>query len=196
MIASRRDLGYYLLADKYALGRQRRCPNWSDEVWMFQRMLRHYEYYTNNRSLWSRPVRAYYALAHHCLGVLLGFTIPPNVFGPGLSIAHRGTIVVSTGARIGANCRLHVDVNIGTAAGRSHDAPIIGDNVYIGPGAKIFGPITIADGIAIGANSVVNVSFTEPGITIAGVPAKKVSDKGSDGLLIRGTELVGLDTPA
>ncbi len=60
----------------------------------------------------------------------------------------------------------------------------IGNNVYIGPGARIFGDIEIADGIAIGANAVVNRSFLEPGITIAGVPARKISDKGSKGLLI------------
>jgi serine O-acetyltransferase len=53
----------------------------------------------------------------------------------------------------------------------------------------LFGPIRIADGIAIGANSVVNRSFEEPGITIAGAPARKVSDRGSDGLIVRGTEI-------
>lgn len=55
---------------------------------------------------------------------------------------------------------------------------IIGKHVYIGPGAKIFGDIYIADDIAIGANAVVNKSFTTPGITVAGVPAKIISDKG------------------
>ena len=65
-----------------------------------------------------------------------------------------------------------------------------GDNVYIGPGAMLFGPIRIADDIAIGANAVVNRSFLEPGITIAGAPAMKISDHGSEGLVIRGTERV------
>jgi serine O-acetyltransferase len=51
--------------------------------------------------------------------------------------------------------------------------------VYIAPGAKIYGAIEIADNIAIGANAVVNKSFLEPNITIAGVPARKISDKGS-----------------
>jgi serine O-acetyltransferase len=68
--------------------------------------------------------------------------------------------------------------------------PKIGDNVYIGPGAKIFGDIEIADGIAIGANSVVNRSFTEPNIGIAGIPAKKINDKGSEKLLARATEIL------
>jgi serine O-acetyltransferase len=73
------------------------------------------------------------------------------------------------------------------------DPPKIGDNVYFGPGVKIFGPITIADNIAIGANAIVNKSFTEPGITIAGIPAKKVSDNGSGRLVIKATELVDIN---
>jgi serine O-acetyltransferase len=120
------------------------------------------------------------------LSMKLGFTIPLNVFGPGLSIAHRGTIVVNSGTKVGANCRLHVCVNIGTAANDSNAAPAIGNNVYIGPGVKIFGKITIADDIAIGANAVVNKSFVEPSITIAGIPARKISGAGSKGLLKKG----------
>ena len=94
-------------------------------------------------------------------------------------------------ARIGANCRILPCTFISNQAGLyDGKAAKIGDNVYIGPGVIITGEITIADNIAIGANSVVNKSFFEPGITIAGAPAKKVSDKGSDGLLIKGSELV------
>lgn len=89
-----------------------------------------------------------------------------NCFGKGLSISHIGTIVVNHEARIGENCRLHVCVNIGTGS------PQIGNNVYIGPGAKIFGRIKIADSIKIGANAVVNKDFLIKGKTIVGVPAK------------------------
>lgn len=104
---------------------------------------------------------------------LLGYTIPLNVFGPGLSIAHRGTIVVSRWARIGENCRIHACVNIRTAAGYADKAPWTGDSVYIGPGAKIFGDIRIGDGVAIGVNAVVNASFGGPGISIAAFLRKK-----------------------
>ena len=64
-----------------------------------------------------------------------------------------------------------------TAFGAKHfvnDAPKIGNNVEIGFGAVIIGKVIIADGIKIGANSVVTKSFLEPNITIAGVPAKKI----------------------
>lgn len=65
------------------------------------------------------------------------------------------------------------NVNIG-ANGGSHKAPKIGDNVYIGPGAVIFGDIEIADGCYVGANAVVNKSFLEPNSVIVGIPAKVV----------------------
>lgn len=105
------------------------------------------------------------------ISVKLGFSIPINVFGPGLSLPHRGNIIVNPQTKIGENCRIHVGVNIGA----HHDkAPRIGNNVYIGPGAIVFGDIEIADNISIGANATVNKSFTESNVVIAGTPAKVV----------------------
>jgi serine O-acetyltransferase len=122
--------------------------------------------------------------------IRLGFSIPPNVFGPGLAIVHYGPIVVNGNARVGENCRIHVCVNIG-GSGELVDessarglAPIIGRNVYIAPGVKIFGPIRIADGCAIGANAVVGRSFVTPNVTIAGIPARVISDKGSSNMIL------------
>lgn len=59
--------------------------------------------------------------------------------------------MVNPETRIGNNCRIHVGVNIGM---HKDKAPIIGNNVYIGPGAIIFGGISLADNISIGANAV------------------------------------------
>ena len=100
-----------------------------------------------------------------------------------MCIAHIGPIIISPYASIGENCRIHVGVNIGADARISNAAPIIGNNVYIGPGAKLFGKIEIADGIAIGANAVVNKSFGEKDISIAGVPAKKIGTGGTKGII-------------
>ncbi len=194
-IGSREEYEFYLEADRISLEQTRRRPRlFGDEVWKFQRLLRTLEYTLNCRrsALW-RPYRSLLSLRFHRMSVQLGFTIPPNVFGPGLAIAHRGTIVVNSCARVGANCRLHVCVNIGSTAGTDEDAPVIGDNVYIGPGAILYGPIRIADGAAIGANSVVTTSFKEPFITIAGAPARKIGERGSDGLVVCGSEMVGQD---
>lgn len=212
MIESKADYNYYLEADRIAL---RRYPAGSRpwlnglvsvpgvkhprmfvdaEIWRFQRLLRKVEFLANcGNSPFSKIsyLRSYYNLVQ--LSMKLGFTIPPNVFGPGLSIAHRGTIVVHEASKVGENCRISHGVTIGTGE-LAHDvtdaSPIIGNNVFIAAGAVIVGPVRIADGINIGANSYVNKSFKEPNITIAGCPAKKVSNKSSEGLWIRATEIL------
>lgn len=114
----------------------------------------------------------------HKLSIKLGFSIPINVIGPGLSIAHYGTIVINRNTVIGKNLRIQEGVTIGATNGSSA-APTIGDNVFIGSGAKIIGNLTIANNIAVGAGSVVTKSFLEEGITIAGVPATKISNNNS-----------------
>ena len=117
-------------------------------------------------------------------GLKLGFTIPANVFGPGLCLGHAGTIIVNEHCKIGSNCRIQAGVNIGNSAPLGEDwvpnnTPTIGNNVYIGPGAKLFGKITIGDNVAIGANAVVNKDVPD-NVTVAGVPAKIVSQKCSN----------------
>jgi len=90
---------------------------------------------------------------------------------------------------VGENCRIHHGVTIGTDLVRE-GLPTLGNNVVISTGVVIVGPISIADGIAIGANSYVNKSFDEPNIAIAGCPAKKISNKGSEKRWIRATEII------
>jgi serine O-acetyltransferase len=185
MISSRRDFYDYLAADRISLGITKGFrSHYLNEIYRFQFRMRKLELALNCS---TNPIRVlFWRYLFRKSSVKLGFSISPNTFGPGLSIAHRGTIVVNGGARIGANCRIHADVNIGTEAGESNAAPTIGDNCYIGPGAKIFGSIKIASNSVIGANAVVNKSFTNQGQTIAGVPAKVISNKSSKGYLIEG----------
>ncbi len=104
--------------------------------------------------------------------VRLGFTIPPNVCGPGLKLPHWGTIVLSAEARLGADCVIHPGVSVGVNHGR---APRIGDRVYLGPGAKVMGGIVIADGVTVGANSVVTRDVPE-GARVVGAPARPIRD--------------------
>lgn len=187
MITNRKEYFKYLEADRVSLGRKPikffstkyfKSFLVKDYIWNFQRLLRRCEYYHNCRKDFFGIVYYYYLLyKYKRLSLLLGFEISINTIGPGLSIAHTGSIVINKGTRIGKNCRLHAGVNIGTAAGFADNAPTIGDNVYIGPGAKIFGKIIIADRVAIGANSVVNKSIINSDISVAGVPAKTISNK-------------------
>ncbi|RGV50994.1 serine acetyltransferase [Bacteroides intestinalis] len=179
MIFTRHDLKCYLSMDKYALGIKRRKPRFiGDDVWKFEITLRYHEYYFNNRdkSFVHKLLLCWYKYRHYCIGRRLGFDIPINVFDGGLRINHTGLIVVNSNARIGKYCDVHQGVNIGMQGKSEDDCPIIGDNVWIGPGAKLFGKIKIGSNCQIGANAVVNRSFEDIGITIAGIPARKVSD--------------------
>lgn len=176
MIKSKKDYEYYLLADNGF-----RKPTFIDFIFpnpiiKFKRLLRLLEYYRNVR---SGPVNKIIYYFHKYrfknLSLKLGFSIPENTFGPGLNIPHYGPIVVNAGARIGANCKIHVCTNIGESGGVA-GAPTLGDNVYIGPGAKIYGKITIASNIAIAANAAVGKSFFNEGKILGGVPAKEIGD--------------------
>jgi serine O-acetyltransferase len=196
VIRSKADYNFFLEADKIALlcncqGKLARSYVRRNLVWRYQRLLRKVEFLGNcERGLFGRFSYLRESSNLDKLGVKLGFTIPPNVFGPGLSIAHRGTIVVHADSKVGENCRIHHCVTIGSGRIVPNDSPSIGNNVFVGAGATIVGKIAIADGIAIGANSYVNTSFQEPNITIAGCPAKKISNKSSEDLWIRATDIL------
>ncbi len=187
MILNTKDYINYLNADRLALNKPQLTYKLKikefvtrDFIWKFQRLLRKCEYYKNvksKKSFFYELLYIYYKIKFKNLSLKLGFSIPENVFGPGLAILHYGTIIVNPRAIIGTNCRIHADVNIGESGGLE-GAPIIGNNVYIGPGAKIYGNIKIADNCAIGANASVNKTFDEVGMLIAGVPAKTI--KGID----------------
>ena len=181
MIQTRKDYKYYLERDQAARGIKRNTFKakvkdlmYRDPTWKFVRMLRKTEFYTNKKKNPLEWLYSYYLeYRFKKLSVKLGFSIPKNAFGPGLAIPHYGTIVINSRSKIGKNCRIHVGVNIG-AAGGSSKAPIIGDNVYIGPGAKIFGDIRIANNVVIAANASVGRSIEEENIVVGGVPAKKI----------------------
>ncbi len=180
---TREEYEYYLKTDREALHDYAYRPYRlytpfciDKEIGRFQYLLRTCEYYNSQRSknLFFLLRKWLYAIYFKQQSIRMGYTIPPGVFGPGLRIAHRGTIVVNGRCRIGRNCTINVGVNIGMKAGLPDECPIIGNNVYIGPGAKIFGRITIADGCAIGANAVVCHDIQEPYSIVVGVPAKVV----------------------
>jgi serine O-acetyltransferase len=179
MIKTKADYYFYLQQDKIALNIKGSLKErLTHDIWHFQKALRKLEYFKNTASnVFSKLYAVYLQLKVRKLGRKLGFSIPANVFGPGLSIAHAGTIVVNGVAKIGANCRIHVCVNIGVGLSSGPKAPVIGDNCYIGPGVKIYGDIKIGDNVAMGANAVVNKSF-DNNLTVGGIPAKVIAEKG------------------
>lgn len=101
--------------------------------------------------------------------------IPYNTkIGYGLYLGHHMCVVINATSIIGNNVNLSQFTTIG--ANSNINAAIIGDNVYIGPSCCIVGNIIIESNVTIGAGSVV-VKNVEQGITIAGAPAKFISNK-------------------
>jgi serine O-acetyltransferase len=110
-----------------------------------------------------------------------GIGIPfETEIGPGFFIGHFGCIFVHPDCCIGKNCNLSQGVSIGVSnRGEKKGCPTIGDNVYIGPGAKIFGAIHIGNHAAIGANCVVTKDVPDNAVVV-GIPGKVISLQGSD----------------
>lgn len=116
----------------------------------------------------------------------LGIFIPETTkIGSGLYIGHFGGIIVNGQSEIGKNCNISQGVTIGKAnRGKNTGFPMLGDNVYIGPGAKIIGAVRIGNCVAIGANCVVTSDIQENSVVI-GIPARVISQNGSDGYVNR-----------
>jgi serine O-acetyltransferase len=120
-------------------------------------------------------VRKFFSLVYHVLfkisQVVTGIELPCEVeVGHNFVIDHFGGIVVSGYAKFGNNCRIRSGVVIGLRHIGDERAPTIGNNVDIGSGAKILGPIRIGDNVLIGANAVVLVDVPDDCIAV-GVPA-------------------------
>ncbi len=92
-------------------------------------------------------------------------------FGPGFVLIHSYGIVINTSVCGGRNVKLEHQVTIGA---EKDQAPAVGDDVFVGAGAKILGGVRIGDGAKIGANAVV-VDDVPDGATAVGIPAKVVA---------------------
>lgn len=181
MIETRADYERYLRDDLTANGLTR----WSFEQRLrrpevhFLRTLRRVEYLLSQSGPLARVRRSVTRLRLLRLSARLGLSIPPNVFGPGLGIAHYGSIVVNSRARVGAWCRINSATNIGLGPS---GVPTIGDYCYIAPGAVVYGGITIGDRVVVGANAVVGRDVPDA-VTVAGVPGRVVSQADSSTLM-------------
>lgn len=180
MIQSKTDLKAYLAADMLFYHNYRRKDRLlarltCDPIYWIEkylRFLRKEEYYYNVRKdLLGRFLHLYYFRRKNILGNQLGFKIPKNCFGPGLTIYHHGCVIVNESARIGANCRLHGNNCIGNN-GIVDKAPLIGDNLDLGFGANIIGGLELGDGVRVGSNAIVVHSFPEGNVTLIGIPAR------------------------
>lgn len=132
------------------------------------------------------PLKVLVSLIAVFIDVATNIELPPQVtIGPGLFLPHTGYIVVASNVVIGEHCTLTQGVTIGHRSGGSVSSlagPVIGDRVYIGPGAVILGPISIGNDVLIGANAVVTRSVPDRAVVV-GNPARVISMKGSFDLI-------------
>ena len=128
----------------------------------------------------GRLLRALAQLVLRRLEYRYGISIPFDTrVGEGLYIGHFGGIVVNHRSVIGRNCNLSQGVTLGAVhRGKRQGAPVVGDGVYIGPGAKVVGAVTVGDNVAIGANCVVTKDVPDNAVVV-GVPARVISHDGA-----------------
>lgn len=188
IVKTKRDL-HKILKYEMSFYKQYMFPNWKRfllarfrngniiRIMRWQRLERITEYhdyqYHHNNSYWHLVCLLLCQRRLNLLASKIGMEASLPLVGKGIVFYHYNN-VINPGSEIGENCHIHGTVVIGNGGAGDFSCPKIGNNVMIGAGAKIIGGVTIADNIKIGAGAVVVNSFLEPGITIAGVPAKKV----------------------
>lgn len=112
-----------------------------------------------------------YKILYKFIQIITGVELPCEVeVGRNFIIDHFGGIVISGYARFGDNCRIRNGVVVGLKNVEEIAAPIIGNNVDIGAGAKVLGNIKIGNNVMIGANAVVICDVPDNSIAV-GVPA-------------------------
>jgi serine O-acetyltransferase len=126
------------------------------------------------QAAWNANLRLLGRFISHLGRWLTGIEIHPAAkLGQRLFIDHGMAVVIGETAEVGNDVTLYQGVVLGgTSLDRGKRHPTLGNDVIIGAGAKILGPITVGDGARIGSNAVVLKDVT-PGVTMVGVPAHR-----------------------
>ena len=125
-----------------------------------------------------------YFVLNGLVKIIWGIELPRSAtIGPGLYIGHFGGITIAPGVIIGRNCDISQHVTIGLSGqGEKAGVPTIGDNVYIAPGARVFGKISVGNNVKIGANAVVYKDIPDNAIVVLDPGFKIVSYRGNRSL--------------
>lgn len=178
MIATKKDLRFYIVSDRIMNGfpRKRTLTELLREVVdlpvncmiiNYLQAMRHYAYYknTNQGKLGLRCIlMLYWHRKWNRLSLKLGYSIGPNSLGYGVVLPHHGTIVVNENAHVGNFAVLHTSTCI---AGGDKE---IGDFFYLSSGSQIVGKVNLGEGVSVAAHSLVNKSFGD-NVLLAGCPA-------------------------
>lgn len=175
MILTRNDLRKYLKRDaerngfnsylkflaKLSVGSENAC------VVRYLWALRKYEYHINNHN----KIRSlFYKIRLNKLGLKYNLHIGPNMVGAGISIPHISQGIIINAKSIGENFGINSGALIGNLDSDAN-RPIIGNNVRVLTGAKVYGKITIGDNATIAPNAVV-IKNVAPHSIVGGIPAK------------------------
>ncbi|MES2984951.1 MAG: serine O-acetyltransferase [Pseudomonadota bacterium] len=146
--------------------------------------------------LWRRNLKLVARLIAAFTRLMTGVEIhPAAVIGAFCFIDHGQGVVIGETAIIGERVTLYHEVTLGGTSlnsGKRH--PTLGDDVIVGAGAKLLGPITIGSRARIGANAVV-VKDVEEGASMVGIPARVVEVKSDEGFTAYGTPVAGDNDP-
>ncbi len=133
-------------------------------------------FYRLTHALWQAGIPVLPRFLSHVARFLTGIEIHPGAqLGPGLFIDHGMGVVIGETAQVGRNVTLYQGVTLGAQTlhtGKRH--PTVGDNVVVGAGAKVLGPVTIGEECVIGAGAVV-LNDVPPHATVVGVPGHVVA---------------------
>lgn len=106
--------------------------------------------------------------------IVTGISLPPSAkIGAGFYIGHFGPVILHGDVVIGRDCSVGPCVVIGTRGRGRAGAPVLGNGVYVGVGAKVLGAIKVGDSVNIGANAVVLTDVPD-GSTVVGVPGRLI----------------------
>jgi len=134
-----------------------------------------FQYHRARGGPWHKLMRRSARIRHMFWSIVTQSDISLEAtLGEGLKLPHPNGIVIHEEAVIGRNCMIMQQVTVGMIDGG--EVPTLGDNVYVGAGAKIIGRLKVGDGARIGANAVV-LHDAPAGATAVGVPAKVVQAK-------------------
>jgi cysteinyl-tRNA synthetase len=131
-----------------------------------------------NHFFWRSHIPVIPRLLSHTMRFLTGIEIHPAVkIGPGFFIDHGMGVVIGETSEIGENVLLYQGVTLGgTGKEKGKRHPTLGNNVVVGAGTKILGPITIGNNVKIGSNSVVLKTIPDNSIVV-GVPGRITKKK-------------------
>ena len=144
-------------------------------VYRYIKTMRYLEYHRNNHGLYHHFMSLLYKVKLSRLGMEYHLHITPNSCGYGLRIYHVfGGGQILNVQKVGNYCTFNTGCVLGTK--NADEKPTLGNNVYIAPGAKVFGKVLVGNNVVVAPNAVVTKDIPDNAI-VGGVPAKIIKYK-------------------